>query len=74
MPYHKDGYYTDGIYEEDYNQPLMIMGTGQGRTPNAFAQRAPISNGTCYCCKDDHFIQVFPIDIANKVNKEPPLP
>ena len=32
VAYHDDGYYTDGIYEEDYNEPLMIMGTGSGRT------------------------------------------
>ena len=37
VPYHEDGYYTDGIYEEDYNQPLMIMSTGRGRTLDAFA-------------------------------------
>ena len=37
VSYHDDGYYTDKIYEEDCNQPLMIMGIGRGRTSDAFA-------------------------------------
>ena len=56
MPYHDDGYYTDGIYEEDYNWPLMIMDTGRGRTLDAFAWHNFVSNETCYCCECDHFI------------------
>ena len=48
IPYGDEGYYTYGIYEEDLNQSLMIMGMRRGRTLDAFTRRNPISNGTCY--------------------------
>ena len=37
-PYGDEGYYTKGVYEEDTIQPVMIMGAGRGRAPDAFAR------------------------------------
>ena len=74
VPYHDDGYYTNIMYEEDLTQPLMIMGTGWGRAPDAFARRNPISNGACYQCEGDHFIRDCPIESSKRGNREPPWP
>ena len=31
IPYGEEGYYTDGVYEEEIIQSLMTMGLGRGR-------------------------------------------
>ena len=32
IPYGEEGYYTDGVYEEEITQSLMTMGLGRGRS------------------------------------------
>ena len=74
IPYGEEGYYTDGIYEEEITQSLMTMGLGRGRSQDAFARRNLGQNGACYRCAGDHFIRDCPIEASEKGNREPPWP
>ena len=39
IPYKDDGYYIDGVYEEEITQSLMTMGLGRGRAQDSYARR-----------------------------------
>ena len=74
IPYGEEGYYTDGVYEEEITQSLMTMGLGRGRVQDSYARRNPGQNGACYRCSGDHFIRDCPIEASEKGNREPPWP
>ena len=74
IPYGEEGYYTDGVYEEEITQSLMTMGLGRGRAQDSYARRNPGQNGACYRCAGDHFIRDCPIEFSKKGNREPPWP
>ena len=74
IPYGDEGYYTDGVYEEEITQSLMTMVLGRGRSLDTFARRSLGQNGACYRFARDHFIRDYPIEASEKGNRDPSWP